>query len=88
MICKIPKYRESKVVDFASAKSNILEGIDKCIKPFDLLKGPPEALRTRWKNKISNSIEEKIAKLHSTNICPSSLQNKSVKEALKDLHYR
>ena len=39
------------------------------------------------KNKIRKSIEEKIAKL-SPNICPSSLQNKSVKEVLNNFYHK
>ena len=31
LICKRPKYRESKTVDFTLAKDNILDGTDKCI---------------------------------------------------------
>ena len=39
------------------------------------------------KIKIPKSIEEKIAKL-SPNICPSSLQNKSVKEVLNYFYHK
>ena len=29
---QVPKYRESKAVDFTSAKNNFVECIDKCIR--------------------------------------------------------
>ena len=88
LISKGPRYRESVI----SAKSNILEGIDKPIRSWSNKKALPEVLSTQQKSKLSECIEEKNAKLQSSNICPrknhTSLQNKSGKEALKDLHDR
>ena len=88
LICKGPKYYESKAVDFNTPKNNIFKGIDKCIRSWKHKKGLPKALLSQWKSKISECIEEKIVKLRSSDICPGKSQtikyHGSVKDALND----
>lgn len=43
------------------AKSNILEGIDKCSRSWSNKKGLSEVLLTQWMSKVCECIEEKIA---------------------------
>ena len=83
LVCKGPKYWEGKAVDCTSAKSNILEDTDKCIRWGSHKKGLSDALLTQWKN---------MAHVLTSNIYPrkiyTSLRNKLVNDALKDLHDR
>ena len=90
IICKGPKFRETKPISFEYAKNNISNGLNDCIRSWCDKKGIPEESLTEWKNTVMEEITDRIRDLESTSILHkqsfTSLNNMVVKQALNDLH--
>ena len=58
---KGPKFRESKPIDWEKARTNILTGVNSCIKDWCYKHGYNEVIFNEWKAKITESIDSRIS---------------------------
>jgi len=90
IMCKGPKFRETKPINFQYAKVNILKGLDDCITSWCNKKGVPEVSLVEWKNVVMEEVVDRIKHLQETSVehkkSLTSLNNVVVKQALNDLH--
>ena len=52
ILCKGPKYRENKHIDFQEANDSIINGINNCITSWCNKKGIPPEYFSEWKTKV------------------------------------
>ena len=60
LLSRGPKYREPKQLDFISAKSEILKGIDNCIENYCDRYHLDKVVLKAWKVEIVKAIDERI----------------------------
>ena len=73
-----PKYRESKKLDFVSARSEILRGLDDCIDKYCDRQGMNVSVFNAWRGEVLKAIDERIEEVKP------SLKVDHVTETLKD----
>ena len=77
-----PKYRETRQLDFASAKNEIAKGVDDCIKKYCDKSKLDKVVLDAWKIEVLKSVEDRI-----TAVVPN-LKVDHVSEILEDRECR
>ena len=89
LLTKGPKYREPVPLDFQKARVEILKGVDQIIQKWSGQNSAATTLFKSWKMDIIALLDERIQNIQ-TNIenkeFTPHLQNRHIKNALKNLH--